>query len=66
MSRIMYIYPKDYMALSGQSKKTATTLFQTIRDAFQKKDGRPVTIKEFCKYTNDDEQEVRENLLLHK
>ena len=60
-SRII-IYPKDVENITGRRDRTARTLIQNIRKAFNKQKHQFITIKEFCAYTGIDEELVKDFL----
>ena len=60
----MYIYPTDVVALRHPklSLRSAQRLLLNIRVIREKPSDAPVTVKEYCAHTNENEDEVREFL----
>lgn len=58
MGRV-FINVSDVVKLTGQSKRTAYRIIQTIKDAYC---CRKVTFESFCKFYDLDEAKTRESL----
>jgi hypothetical protein len=56
------IYPKDVENLMGKRERSASELLRQIRRALGKSPKAMVTLREFCFFTEMDEEEVREEL----
>jgi hypothetical protein len=53
------IYPRDIENLLGKHNRTACRMLQRIRKHYKKQNRQPVTVTEFCSYTNMEEEVVR-------
>ena len=63
MPKRVVIYAKDVVNITGRKIRAARNLLVRIRHENQKKPDAFVTVKEFCRYTGIDEEEVRSFLL---
>ena len=46
------IYPKEIALILGKSNSYSCTMVRNIRAAYQIKNRRPISIKEFCNYND--------------
>lgn len=56
------IYPRDVEILLAKCERSAQDFLRQIRDALGKPPGAFITVREFCYFTQMDEDEVREQL----
>ena len=57
------LYAKDVENITGKKARTASNLLQKIREQNKKPKSAFVTVKEFCRFTGIQEDEVQEFLL---
>lgn len=57
------IYAKDIQILTGKSERYARKIVAQIRKFYSKRTDQILTINEFCKYMDLDEQEVRKAMI---
>ena len=57
------LYAKDVENITGKKGRTANNLLQRIREQNKKPKNAFVTVKDFCRFTGIDEEEVQEFLL---
>jgi hypothetical protein len=55
------LYPKDIITITGKSGRTARRMILDIRKKYHK-EGKLVTVEDFCRYTGLKEEKVRELL----
>ena len=48
----LVIYPSDIQIILGRSPRASRRIYYNIRAFFNKQHGQPLTIREFCAYTN--------------
>ncbi|MBC8112470.1 MAG: hypothetical protein H7Y04_15575 [Verrucomicrobia bacterium] len=56
------IYAKDICHITGRSERYARQLLERIRAASGKESGDLVTIKDFCRFTKIEQQDVEKYL----
>ena len=59
----LVIYAKDIAMITGRSRRAAQEIMKKIRIFYGKEKNALVTVREFCEFTNMNEQLVQEFLM---
>ena len=57
------VYAKDIMNITGRKERAALKLLAEIRKKYKKKKGSFITTKEFCEFTDIDEDLIKSFLI---